>query len=169
MFVTSSQNVPLFLFSPVSITVKICYIGFCVRTCWGYCSCVRGGEEVFSACCPQLTTLLDGVPGAINALPPGCCLGVLLVWLQCSCGVAVLEASLTQPLWSKAHPMCAVQGCKMMENWGKCGFMFSCCQSSRSCALTETESSCSHTWTKTEKKEQVSYFTGALKKHLLML
>lgn len=65
--------------------------------------------------------------------------------------------------------VCAVQGCKMMDNWGKCDFMFSCCQSSKSHALIETEGSCSHTWAKTEKKEQVSYFTEALKKHLVML
>lgn len=112
-----SQNVPLFLFSPVSITVKICSIGLCARTCWGYCSCVHGGEgKVFSARCPHLTVLPDGVPswalvpGAINALPPGCCLGpprvvaVQLLWCGSAGGI-----SDTDP-WSKARPVCAVQG-----------------------------------------------------------
>lgn len=126
VWVFSLHKMSLCFSFPLCSWPKICSIGFYARTCWGCCSCVRGGGgKVFSPSCPHLTVLLDGVPscalvpGDITALAPGCCLGPPIVGAtQLWCGSAG-GISDTAPL-SKAHSVCAVQGWKMMGNWGKC-------------------------------------------------
>lgn len=59
---------------------------------------------------------------------------------------------------------------KMLEVWGKCGLMLFCHQGARSHALAGMEGGWyMHAWAKIERKEQVSYFTEALEKRLLLL
>lgn len=129
----------------------------------GYCRCVHGGE------------------GKTSALRGRAAQRCVLLAAQTPCGVRPhgaihphpgplnLGTTGTLPKHPLAQPWSS-QLWKMLEVWGKCGLMLFCHQGARSHALAGTEGGWyMHAWAKIERKEQVSYFTEALEKRLLLL